>query len=249
MIQISNPGVSPKGGAGTAKGAIKVVKENLMEVRKHMEEACRRAGRNVDEVTLIAVSKTKPEEMLMEAYEAGARDFGENKVQEILEKRPEIPEDARFHMIGHLQRNKVRQVIDKVVLIHSVDSLRLAEQIETEAEKKDLHVDILLEVNVARDESKYGFFLEEVEDALKKISQYSHLTVKGLMTIAPYVENPEENRDIFKKLYQLFIDIKSKNIDNGTMSVLSMGMTGDYQVAIEEGSTMIRVGTGIFGAR
>ena len=185
----------------------------------------------------------------MEAYEAGARDFGENKVQEILEKRPEIPEDARFHMIGHLQRNKVRQVIDKVVLIHSVDSLRLAEQIETEAEKKDLHVDILLEVNVAREESKYGFFLEEVEDALKKISQYSHLTVKGLMTIAPYVENPEENRDIFKKLYQLFIDIKSKNIDNGTMSVLSMGMTGDYQVAIEEGSTMIRVGTGIFGAR
>ena len=185
----------------------------------------------------------------MEAYEAGARDFGENKVQEILEKRPEIPENARFHMIGHLQRNKVRQVIDKVVLIHSVDSLRLAEQIETEAEKKDLHVDILLEVNVAREESKYGFFLEEVEDALKKISQYSHLTVKGLMTIAPYVENPEENRDIFKKLYQLFIDIKSKNIDNGTMSVLSMGMTGDYQVAIEEGSTMIRVGTGIFGAR
>ncbi|HIX23637.1 MAG TPA: YggS family pyridoxal phosphate-dependent enzyme [Candidatus Lachnoclostridium avicola] len=226
-----------------------MVKENLMEVRKHMEEACRRAGRNVDEVTLIAVSKTKPVEMLMEAYEAGARDFGENKVQEILEKRPEIPEDARFHMIGHLQRNKVRQVIDKVVLIHSVDSLRLAEQIETEAEKKDLHVDILLEVNVAREESKYGFFLEEVEDALKKISQYSHLTVKGLMTIAPYVENPEENRDIFKKLYQLFIDIKSKNIDNGTMSVLSMGMTGDYQVAIEEGSTMIRVGTGIFGAR
>ena len=226
-----------------------MVKENLMEVRKHMEEACRRAGRNVDEVTLIAVSKTKPVEMLMEAYEAGARDFGENKVQEILEKRPEIPENARFHMIGHLQRNKVRQVIDKVVLIHSVDSLRLAEQIETEAEKKDLHVDILLEVNVAREESKYGLFLEEVEDALKKISQYSHLTVKGLMTIAPYVENPEENRDIFKKLYQLFIDIKSKNIDNGTMSVLSMGMTGDYQVAIEEGSTMIRVGTGIFGAR
>ena len=190
-----------------------MVKENLMEVRKHMEEACRRAGRNVDEVTLIAVSKTKPEEMLMEAYEAGARDFGENKVQEILEKRPEIPEDARFHMIGHLQRNKVRQVIDKVVLIHSVDSLRLAEQIETEAEKKDLHVDILLEVNVAREESKYGFFLEEVEDALKKISQYSHLTVKGLMTIAPYVENPEENRDIFGLC--LFCS-KGGNIDKDT---------------------------------
>ena len=226
-----------------------MVKENLMEVRKHMEEACLRSGRNIDDVTLIAVSKTKPVEMLMEAYEAGARDFGENKVQEILEKRPQIPQDARFHMIGHLQRKKVRQVIDKVVLIHSVDSLRLAEQIQAEAQKRQLHTDILLEVNVAREESKYGFFLEEVEEALKEISQFSHLTVKGLMTIAPFVEDPEENRDIFKKLSQLFIDIKSKNIDNGTMSVLSMGMTGDYQVAIEEGSTMIRVGTGIFGAR
>ena len=226
-----------------------MVRENLAQVRKHMEEACRRAGRQTDEVTLIAVSKTKPVSMLMEAYEAGARDFGENKVQEILEKRPEIPADARFHMIGHLQRNKVRQVIDQVTLIHSVDSLRLAEQIEHEAAKKELHVDILLEVNMAREESKFGFFLEEVEAALREISKYPHITVKGLMTIAPYVEDPEENRDIFKKLHQVFIDMKSKNIDNSNMSVLSMGMTGDYQVAIEEGSTMIRVGTGIFGAR
>ena len=226
-----------------------MVRENLAQVRKHMEEACRRAGRQTDEVTLIAVSKTKPVGMLMEAYEAGARDFGENKVQEILEKRPEIPADARFHMIGHLQRNKVRQVIDQVTLIHSVDSLRLAEQIEHEAAKKELHADILLEVNVAREESKFGFFLEEVEAALREISKYPHITVKGLMTIAPYVEDPEENRDIFKKLHQVFIDMKSKNIDNSSMSVLSMGMTGDYQVAIEEGSTMIRVGTGIFGAR
>ena len=226
-----------------------MVRENLAQVRKHMEEACRRAGRQTDEVTLIAVSKTKPVGMLMEAYEAGARDFGENKVQEILEKRPKIPADARFHMIGHLQRNKVRQVIDQVTLIHSVDSLRLAEQIEHEAAKKELHADILLEVNVAREGSKFGFFLEEVEAALREISKYPHITVKGLMTIAPYVEDPEENRDIFKKLHQVFIDMKSKNIDNSNMSVLSMGMTGDYQVAIEEGSTMIRVGTGIFGAR
>ena len=226
-----------------------MVRENLAQVRRHMEEACRRAGRQTDEVTLIAVSKTKPVSMLMEAYEAGARDFGENKVQEILEKRPEIPADARFHMIGHLQRNKVRQVIDQVTLIHSVDSLRLAEQIEHEAAKKELHADILLEVNVAREESKFGFFLEEVENALREISKYPHITVKGLMTIAPYVEDPEENRDIFKKLHQVFIDMKSKNIDNGTMSMLSMGMTGDFEVAIEEGATLIRVGTGIFGAR
>lgn len=231
------------------KGYIAMVKENLAEVRTRMKEACIRAGRSPEDVTLIAVSKTKPLSMLLEAYESGARDFGENKVQEILEKQPDMPSDARFHMIGHLQRNKVRQVIGKTVLIHSVDSLRLAEQIDSEAAKQALHVDILLEVNVAREESKYGFYMEEVEEALRKISQYSHITVKGLMTIAPFVENPEENRDIFKKLYQLFIDIKSKNIDNVTMSVLSMGMTGDYQVAIEEGSTMIRVGTGIFGAR
>lgn len=226
-----------------------MVMENLMEVRKNMEKACRRAGRDPKEVTLIAVSKTKPLSMLQEAYEAGARDFGENKVQEILEKYPGMPADAKFHMIGHLQRNKVRQVIDKVCLIHSVDSIRLAEQIEAEAEKKNLQVDILLEVNVAREESKYGFFLEDLENAVIQISKFSHIRIKGLMTIAPFVENPEENRDIFQKLNHFFIDMKSKNIDNVNMSVLSMGMTGDYQVAIEEGSTMIRVGTGIFGAR
>ena len=226
-----------------------MIAENLKQVRENINKACIKAGRDPRDVTLIAVSKTKPVSMLLEAYQEGVRTFGENKVQEIMDKYGQLPGDVQWHMIGHLQRNKVKYIVDKAAMIHSVDSLRLAEQIETEAEKKDLHVDILLEVNVAREESKYGFFLEEVEDALKKISQYSHLTVKGLMTIAPYVENPEENRDIFKKLYQLFIDIKSKNIDNGTMSVLSMGMTGDYQVAIEEGSTMIRVGTGIFGAR
>ena len=226
-----------------------MIKESLEEVRENIRQACRRAGRDPKEVTLIAVSKTKPVPMLREAYEAGARDFGENKVQELAAKKPELPDDIRWHMIGHLQRNKVHQVIGKAVLIHSVDSLRLAEQIEADAARKGLDVDILLEVNVAREESKFGFFLEEVEDALREISKYPHITVKGLMTIAPYVEDPEENRDIFKKLHQVFIDMKSKNIDNSSMSVLSMGMTGDYQVAIEEGSTMIRVGTGIFGAR
>ena len=226
-----------------------MVKENLMEVRKHMEEACRRAGRPVEDVTLVAVSKTKPLEMLKEAYEAGARDFGENKVQEILEKQPGMPVVARFHMIGHLQRNKVRQVIGKAVLIHSVDSLRLAEQIEADAAKRDLSVDILLEVNVAREESKYGFMTEEVMDAVLTVSRFPHVRIRGLMTIAPFVENSEENRKIFKELFQLSVDIKKKNIDNVTMNVLSMGMTGDYEVAVEEGATMIRVGTGIFGAR
>ena len=152
-------------------------------------------------------------------------------------------------MIGHLQRNKVHQVLGKAVLIHSVDSLRLARQIEEEAAKKNMEVDILLEINVAREESKYGFFMEDAEAAVREISSYSHVHIRGLMTIAPFVENPEENREIFKKLYEFAVDIGRKNIDNVTMDVLSMGMTGDYEVAIEEGATMVRVGTGIFGER
>ncbi len=225
------------------------ISENLSQVRERMAAACERAGREPGEVTLIAVSKTKPVSMLMEAYDAGTRVFGENKVQEILEKLPQMPKDCVFHMIGHLQTNKVHQVVGKVSMIHSVDSLRLAEKIEKESAKKGIVSDILLEVNAAREESKFGFFLEETEEAVKAIAALPHVRVKGLMTIAPNVENAEDNRKVFQDLYQLYVDIKSKNIDNGTMSVLSMGMTGDYEVAIEEGATMIRVGTGIFGSR
>ena len=226
-----------------------MIKENLEEVREKIRQACQRSGRREEDVTLISVSKTKPVEMLKEAYEAGSRDFGENRVQEIMEKYGQMPEDVRWHMIGHLQKNKVRQVIDKAVLIHSVDTVELAEQIEKDAAKRDLTVDILLEVNVAEEESKFGFRTEEVEAAVMKIKEFPHVHIKGLMTIAPFVSNSEDNREVFKKLYQLYVDIRSKNIDNVNMSVLSMGMTGDYEVAIEEGATMIRVGTGIFGAR
>lgn len=226
-----------------------MVQEQLEEVRRNIRSACERSGRNVDEVTLIAVSKTKPIPMLQDAYDAGARDFGENKVQEILEKEPVLPADIRWHMIGHLQKNKVRQVIDKTVLIHSVDTVGLAEQIEKEALKRNLDVSILLEVNVAGEESKFGFAPENVEAAAREIAKFPHVHIQGLMTIAPFVENSEENRCIFKKLYELYVDMKQKNIDNINMNVLSMGMTGDYQTAIEEGATMVRVGTGIFGAR
>lgn len=226
-----------------------MIKENLEEVREKIRQACQRSGRREEDVTLISVSKTKPVEMLKEAYEAGSRDFGENRVQEIMEKYGQMPEDVRWHMIGHLQKNKVRQVIDKAVLIHSVDTVELAEQIEKDAAKRDLTVDILLEVNVAEEESKFGFRTEEVEAAVMKIKEFPHVHIKGLMTIAPFVSNSEDNREVFKKLYQLYVDIRSKNIDNVNMSVLSMGMTGDYEVAVEEGATMIRVGTGIFGAR
>lgn len=223
--------------------------DNLELVHKNIREACTSAGRSADEVTLIAVSKTKPVELLMEAYDAGERVFGENKVQEIMDKYDRMPSDVKWHMIGHLQRNKVKYIIDKVSMIHSVDSLRLAQTIEQEAAKKDICIPVLVEVNVAEEESKFGFHMNEVIPFLEEVSGFSHLKVMGLMTIAPFVDDPEENRDIFRKLKKLSVDIETKNINNITMSVLSMGMTGDYQVAIEEGATMVRVGTGIFGAR
>ena len=223
--------------------------DNLRQVQANIEKACKSVGRNPSEVTLVAVSKTKPVDMLLEAYDAGARVFGENKVQEIMDKYEHIPSDVQWHMIGHLQRNKVKYIVDKVSMIHSVDSLRLAETIEQEAAKKDVKVPILLEVNVAEEESKFGLKMDEVLPLIHEISSFRHIEIKGLMTIAPFVDDPEDNREVFRKLKKLSVDIAAKNINNTTMSVLSMGMTGDYQVAIQEGATMVRVGTGIFGAR
>ena len=200
-------------------------------------------------VRLVAVSKFHPNEAIEEAYQAGQRIFGESKVQEMTAKYESLPKDIEWHMIGHLQTNKVKYIVDKVRLIHSVDSLRLAEVIEKEAEKQDRIVDILLEVNVAEEESKFGLKTAEVLPLAEKLTALSHIRLRGLMTIAPFVENPEKNRAIFANLHKLYVDIKEKNIDNGTVSILSMGMTNDYEVAIEEGATMVRVGTGIFGAR
>lgn len=226
-----------------------MLKDQLQEVEKRIQAACDRAGRKREEVTLIAVSKTKPVETLQEAYDLGVRIFGENKVQELTAKYEALPKDIHWHMIGHLQTNKVKYIIDKAELIHSVDSLKLAETIEKEAAKHDLIADILVEVNVAEEESKFGMKMEEVIPFVEEVSAFPHVRVRGLMTIAPFVEDPEENRSIFADLHKLYIDIKKKNHDNDTVSVLSMGMTNDYEVAIEEGATMVRVGTGIFGAR
>lgn len=226
-----------------------MLKEQLEQVNKNIQEACDRAGRDRTEVTLIAVSKTKPVEMLQDAYDLGVRVFGENKVQELVDKFEALPKDIKWHMIGHLQTNKVKYIIDKVALIHSVDSIKLAETIEKEAAKKNCIANILVEVNVAEEDSKFGLKLEEVVPFIEKISTFPHIRIKGLMTIAPFVENAEENRDIFDILHKLSVDIEAKNIDNTSMSVLSMGMTNDYEVAVEEGATMVRVGTGIFGAR
>ncbi|MCI5936286.1 MAG: YggS family pyridoxal phosphate-dependent enzyme [Lachnospiraceae bacterium] len=226
-----------------------MLKDNYEAVKNNIEQACMRSNRDLSEVTLIAVSKTKPVPMLQEIYDAGARDFGENKVQELCQKYEELPQDIRWHMIGHLQRNKVKQVVGKAALIHSVDSYRLAQEISLQAQKQNITVPILIEVNIAKEESKFGIAKEDTIQLVEEIAELPNLTIQGLMTIAPFVDDPEDNRLYFREIKQLSVDIKNKNIDNVTMDVLSMGMTNDYEVAIEEGATIVRVGTGIFGAR
>lgn len=225
------------------------IKENLANVRKNIEDACKKVGRDVSEVTLITVSKTKPLSDLRIAYEEGSRDFGENKVQELVSKIDEMPSDVKWHLIGHLQRNKVKYIAGKVAMIHSVDSYRLAEEINVQAKKNSCVIPILIEINIAGEDTKFGIKPEEAEELIREISELENVKVSGLMTIAPNVANPEENRAYFKAMKDLFVDISSKNIDNVEMKVLSMGMSNDYTVAVEEGATMIRVGTGIFGAR
>ncbi len=223
--------------------------DNLKDVEERIQAACDRSGRKREDVLLVAVSKTKPVEMIEEVMTAGIVDFGENKPQELRDKYEVLPKNLRFHMIGHLQTNKIKYVIDRVVLIHSIDSIHLAEAVNAEAKKHNRIMPVLVEVNVAQEESKSGFLVEETENAIREIAKLSNIQVEGLMTIAPFVENAEENRQYFVKLRKLSVDIAAKNIDNVTMHHLSMGMTGDYGVAIEEGATMVRVGTGIFGER
>ena len=236
-----------------------MIQENIKLVEENIKKACEKVGRDVNEVTLIAVSKTKPYTAIEEALPTGVKDYGENKVQELCDKYEILPKDIKWHMIGHLQRNKVKYLVGKASLIHSVDSIRLAEQIEKEYAKADEIANILIEVNMAQEESKFGITSEETEQLVREIAKFPHIRIKGLMTIAPFVENPEENRIYtdnpesnrvyFRNMKKLSVDIENKNIDNVSMSVLSMGMTGDYQVAVEEGATLVRVGTGIFGER
>ena len=220
------------------------------QVKENVQQACKKAGRDPREVTIIAVSKTKPLEMIEELRKEKVKDFGENKVQELREKYEKISWPVRWHLIGHLQTNKVKYIVDKVALIHSVDSVHLAKQINKEAAKHQMkEVPILIQVNFAREVTKFGFSPEEAVEAIQEIAALEHVKVKGLMQIAPFVEDPEENREYFRAMKQLSVDIENKNFDNVDMSILSMGMTNDYEVAIEEGATMIRVGTGIFGER
>lgn len=227
------------------------MKEGLEDTQQAIINAARRAGRDPSEVTLVAVGKTKPASMIQELYDLGVRDFGENKVQELTAKYEELPKDIRWHMIGHLQSNKVKYIVDKVAMIHSVDSLRLAQVIEKEAVKKNVdHVDVLLEVNVSGEESKYGMTPAEVEEQIDQFLDLERVKIRGFMTVAPFAEDPEEVRPYFKRLKQLSVDIQNKTIDNNIdVGLLSMGMSGDFEAAIEEGASFVRVGTRIFGAR
>ncbi|MCI0857065.1 MAG: YggS family pyridoxal phosphate-dependent enzyme [Chloroflexi bacterium] len=215
--------------------------ENLERVRERIEAASQRVGRMSSEVTLIGVTKTVGVEAVVEAYEAGLRDFGENRVQEALAKMEAVRQlgfEPRWHMIGHLQTNKVKIAAGRFGIIHSVDSVRLANEISRRHESL---VPVLLEVNVAQDAAKFGFAPEEVAAALREIAVLPHLDARGLMTIAPQTNNPEETRPTFRRLRALRDDL--------ALGELSMGMSGDFEVAIEEGATMIRVGTAIFGSR
>lgn len=226
-----------------------MLKENLQSVEENIKKACEKAGRKREDVTLIAVSKTKPVEMLQEIYDQNIRNFGENKVQEMCDKMEVLPKDIKWHMIGHLQTNKIKYIIGKTELIHSVDSLHLAQEISKQAVKHDVQTDILIEINIANEQTKFGIDADDTIHLVREIAVLPNIHIKGLMTIAPFVENPEDNRLYFRRIHQLSVDITKENIDNVSMDILSMGMTGDYMVAIEEGATMVRVGTGIFGER
>ena len=225
------------------------IKENIENINAKIEAACQRSGRKREEVLFLVVSKTIDGPRIKEAVACGMTSLGENKVQEIMDKYEPMGEGIKWHLIGHLQTNKVKYIIDKVELIHSVESIKLAEEISKRAVAKGVTANILLEVNVAGEESKFGIKPEECEQMVREISVMPNIVIKGLMTVAPAVENEEENRKYFRQMKQLLVDINSKKIDNVNMTELSMGMTGDYEVAIEEGATIVRIGTGVFGAR
>ena len=226
------------------------IAQNVEEVRARIAQAAAKAGRAAEEVTLIGVTKTIAAAEIAQLMAAGVKTLGENKVQELLQKveEPSLA-GAEWHLIGHLQTNKVKYIIDKAALIHSVDSVRLAAEIDRRAELAGKKMDILVEINIADELSKHGVCAGDAEALIGEICKYRNIMVRGLMCVAPFVENAAENRVLFEKMRKIFIDIRRKSYDNVYMDILSMGMTNDYEVAVEEGATMVRVGTGIFGGR
>ncbi|MBO4695743.1 MAG: YggS family pyridoxal phosphate-dependent enzyme [Lachnospiraceae bacterium] len=227
-----------------------MIGDRIAEVKEQIRLRCEKSNRDPSEVTLIAVSKTKPLSMITEAMESGQAEFGENKVQEMCEKAAQLDgQPVHWHLIGHLQSNKVKKAVSVAELIHSVDSLSLAQEIDKYAAKAGKCQDILLEVNVADEESKFGLKPDEVIPLVKEIAGLKNLRLRGLMTVAPYTDDAETNRPYFRALHDLMVDINKKNIDNISVDILSMGMSGDYGVAVEEGATHVRVGTYLFGER
>ena len=221
-----------------------MVTENLKKVEKKIESACTRAGRDRNDVTLIAVSKTKPVEMLSEIYDLGERNFGENKVQELTEKEEVLPKDIHWHMIGHLQTNKVKYIIDKVTLIHAVDRYSLLKEIEKQAAKRDLEMPVLIQVNIAKEESKHGFEVEEIDEVFNSLKDYPHVKVRGLMMMAPHIESSETEK--YFKMTQELLQRLQKDYPMYQLDQLSMGMSNDYHEALKHGSTMIRIGSALF---
>ena len=230
------------------KSSISIFDENYKEITQNIARAALKSGRSYEDITLLAATKTVDVDVINHAINSGIKVIGENRVQEFLSKY-EGYNLVRKHFIGHLQTNKVKDIIDKVELIHSVDSYRLAEEISKQAVKSGITVDILLEINIGDEQSKSGFSYAEALDAVEKIAVFDGIKIKGLMAIPPICENPQQNRPYFGKMKKLFIDIADKKIDNSNMDILSMGMSDDYEVAIEEGANMVRLGTALFGRR
>ena len=226
------------------------IRENIDDIMKRVENTCKKIGRAPKDITVIAVSKTVDSERAKEAVEAGINNLGENRVQELIKKYDELKDiDIKWHMIGHLQKNKVKYILDKTVLIHSVESLSLAEEINKRAEKNNLTANVLIELNIGEEESKFGINEENVYDFIVSMEQFENIRVLGLMTVAPFCENPEDVRWVFKTMKNIYDKISTMNLKNTEMKYLSMGMTNDFEIAIEEGSNIIRIGTAIFGAR
>lgn len=225
------------------------ISENIKLIKERVKTAAQKSGRNAEDITIIAVSKTVELERIKTALKEGLVNLGENRVQELLEKYDALENQCQWHLIGHLQTNKVKYIIDKVRMIHSVDSIELAEEIQKRAQKANRTIDLLVQINVSGEETKFGISPADAKEFIRKLSTFDHINVKGLMTIAPYTENPEDTREVFRELRKIFIDINAENIDNINMEFLSMGMSNDFEVAIEEGANMVRIGTSIFGKR
>ncbi len=226
------------------------IRENIDHIMKRVEASCKKIGRDPNDITVLAVTKTVESDKAKKAFEVGINNLGENRIQELVKKYEELEGlDVKWHMIGHLQKNKVKYIIDKNILIHSVESLGLAEEINKRAKKYNLTKDVLIELNIGEEENKFGIKEENVYDFLINMEQFENIRVLGLMTVAPFCDNPEDVRWVFKTMRNIYTKISTMNLKNTEMKYLSMGMTNDFEVAIEEGSNIIRIGTAIFGAR